>query len=80
MTAAVRVTPSGVPVRLGDENTVKLWRALIVLGTARFLMVLDTSVLNVSIRTGRSKPPGTGAAPAAARGSTHVDANRDGSR
>lgn len=25
------------------------WRALIVLGTAQFLMVLDTSVMNVSI-------------------------------
>ncbi|MFM9694284.1 hypothetical protein [Streptomyces europaeiscabiei] len=49
MTAAVRVTPVGVPVRLGEENTVKLWRALIVLGTARFLMGLDTSVMNVSI-------------------------------
>ncbi|MDX3692472.1 hypothetical protein PV726_19405 [Streptomyces europaeiscabiei] len=41
MTAAVRVTPSGVPVRLGEENSVKLWRALIVLGTAQFLMVLE---------------------------------------
>jgi EmrB/QacA subfamily drug resistance transporter len=28
---------------------VKHWRALIVLGTAQFLMVLDTSVMNVSI-------------------------------
>ncbi len=27
----------------------KHWRALIVLGTAQFLMVLDTSVMNVSI-------------------------------
>ncbi|MFE7169454.1 MFS transporter [Streptomyces sp. NPDC057616] len=30
-------------------GTVKRWRALIVLGTAQFLMVLDTSVMNVSI-------------------------------
>ncbi|GLP69846.1 MFS transporter [Streptomyces sp. TUS-ST3] len=29
--------------------TVRRWRALIVLGTAQFLMVLDTSVMNVSI-------------------------------
>ncbi|MEU1672100.1 MFS transporter [Streptomyces roseifaciens] len=29
----------------------KRWRALIVLGTAQFLMVLDTSVMNVSIST-----------------------------
>jgi MFS family permease len=28
---------------------VKRWRALMVLGTAQFLMVLDTSVMNVSI-------------------------------
>jgi MFS family permease len=31
------------------EDTVAHWRALIVLGTAQFLMVLDTSVMNVSI-------------------------------
>ncbi|GAA4314960.1 MFS transporter [Streptomyces venetus] len=30
-------------------DTVTRWRALIVLGTAQFLMVLDTSVMNVSI-------------------------------
>jgi EmrB/QacA subfamily drug resistance transporter len=30
-------------------DTVKRWRALIVLGAAQFLMVLDTSVMNVSI-------------------------------
>lgn len=30
-------------------DTLKHWRALIVLGTAQFLMVLDTSVMNVSI-------------------------------
>jgi EmrB/QacA subfamily drug resistance transporter len=30
-------------------DTVRRWRALIVLGTAQFLMVLDTSVMNVSI-------------------------------
>ncbi|MEF9904559.1 MFS transporter [Streptomyces sp. P9-A2] len=35
--------------RLGEVDTVKHWRALIVLGTAQFLMVLDTSVMNVSI-------------------------------
>jgi EmrB/QacA subfamily drug resistance transporter len=29
--------------------TMRRWRALIVLGTAQFLMVLDTSVMNVSI-------------------------------
>lgn len=32
-----------------EVDTVKRWRALIVLGTAQFLMVLDTSVMNVSI-------------------------------
>jgi EmrB/QacA subfamily drug resistance transporter len=30
-------------------DSVKHWRALLVLGTAQFLMVLDTSVMNVSI-------------------------------
>ncbi|GHB48259.1 MFS transporter [Streptomyces viridiviolaceus] len=35
--------------RLGEVDSVKHWRALIVLGTAQFLMVLDTSVMNVSI-------------------------------
>ncbi|WP_374118240.1 MFS transporter [Streptomyces sp. MAR25Y5] len=35
--------------RLGEVDTLKHWRALIVLGTAQFLMVLDTSVMNVSI-------------------------------
>jgi EmrB/QacA subfamily drug resistance transporter len=46
---AARVTPTGVPGRLGEVDTVAHWRALIVLGTAQFLMVLDTSVMNVSI-------------------------------
>jgi EmrB/QacA subfamily drug resistance transporter len=41
--------PQGVPGRLGEVDTVKHWRALIVLGAAQFLMVLDTSVMNVSI-------------------------------
>ncbi|MFJ9740949.1 MFS transporter [Streptomyces sp. NPDC101166] len=41
--------PTGVPGRLGEVGTVAHWRALIVLGTAQFLMVLDTSVMNVSI-------------------------------
>ncbi|MGY3202333.1 EmrB/QacA subfamily drug resistance transporter [Streptomyces sp. TE5632] len=41
--------PAGVPGRLGEVDGVKHWRALIVLGTAQFLMVLDTSVMNVSI-------------------------------
>ncbi|MEU9733833.1 MFS transporter [Streptomyces sp. NPDC048002] len=31
------------------ERAARSWRALIVLGTAQFLMVLDTSVMNVSI-------------------------------
>lgn len=35
--------------RPGEVVTVRRWRALIVLGTAQFLMVLDTSVMNVSI-------------------------------
>jgi MFS family permease len=30
-------------------DSLKHWRALVVLGTAQFLMVLDTSVMNVSI-------------------------------
>lgn len=38
-----------LPGRLGEVDSVKHWRALIVLGTAQFLMVLDTSVMNVSI-------------------------------
>ncbi|WP_435852339.1 MFS transporter [Streptomyces massasporeus] len=38
-----------VPGRLGEVDTVKRWRALIILGAAQFLMVLDTSVMNVSI-------------------------------
>lgn len=33
----------------GVVDTVTRWRALMVLGTAQFLMVLDTSVMNVSI-------------------------------
>ncbi|MGW0291066.1 MFS transporter [Streptomyces tuirus] len=37
------------PGRLGEVDTVKRWRALIILGAAQFLMVLDTSVMNVSI-------------------------------
>jgi EmrB/QacA subfamily drug resistance transporter len=37
------------PGRLGEVGGVAHWRALIVLGTAQFLMVLDTSVMNVSI-------------------------------
>ncbi|GAB2961802.1 hypothetical protein GCM10023080_022740 [Streptomyces pseudoechinosporeus] len=40
---------AGVSGRLGEVDSVKHWRALIVLGTAQFLMVLDTSVMNVSI-------------------------------
>src|SRR3954453_14416118 len=40
---------TGVPGRLGEVGTVAHWRALIVLGMAQFLMVLDTSVMNVSI-------------------------------
>jgi EmrB/QacA subfamily drug resistance transporter len=32
-----------------EVDTVKYWRALVVLGTAQFLMVLDTAVMNVSI-------------------------------
>ncbi|CAM5376844.1 MFS transporter [Streptomyces hirsutus] len=40
---------TGVPGRLSEVDSVKHWRALIVLGTAQFLMVLDTSVMNVSI-------------------------------
>ncbi|WP_435834476.1 MFS transporter [Streptomyces abikoensis] len=32
-----------------EAHAVKRWRALAVLGTAQFLMVLDTSVMNVSI-------------------------------
>jgi EmrB/QacA subfamily drug resistance transporter len=35
--------------RFGEVGSVKHWRALVVLGTAQFLMVLDTSVMNVSI-------------------------------
>src|SRR5687767_8408459 len=35
------------PGRLGEVDTVTHWRALMVLGTAQFL--LDTSVMNVSI-------------------------------
>jgi EmrB/QacA subfamily drug resistance transporter len=38
-----------LPSRLREVDTVKHWRALAVLGTAQFLMVLDTSVMNVSI-------------------------------
>jgi EmrB/QacA subfamily drug resistance transporter len=38
-----------MPGRWGEVDTVKRWRALMVLGTAQFLMVLDTSVMNVSI-------------------------------
>lgn len=41
--------PTGVPGRLGEVDGVKHWRALIFLGTAQFLMVLDISVMNVSI-------------------------------
>lgn len=41
--------PTGIPGPLGEVDGVKHWRALIVLGTAQFLMVLDTSVMNVSI-------------------------------
>src|SRR5690606_17242664 len=43
--------PRGVLLRHGEFEVdgVKHWRALIVLGTAQFLMVLDTSVMNVSI-------------------------------
>ncbi|MDX3524744.1 hypothetical protein [Streptomyces scabiei] len=33
---------------LGEEDTVMQWRALIVLGTAQFLMVRDTSVMKSS--------------------------------
>lgn len=40
---------TAAPGRLGEVDTVTRWRALIVLGTAQFLMVLDTSVMNVSI-------------------------------
>ncbi len=40
---------AGAPGRLGEVDIVTHWRALIVLGTAQFLMVLDTSVMNVSI-------------------------------
>ena len=39
----------GSPVPLDEVDALKHWRALIVLGTAQFLMVLDTSVMNVSI-------------------------------
>ncbi|MCX4767271.1 hypothetical protein OG562_41160 [Streptomyces sp. NBC_01275] len=42
---AARVTPTGVPGRLGEVDTLAHWRALTVLGTAQFLMVLDTSVM-----------------------------------
>jgi EmrB/QacA subfamily drug resistance transporter len=52
MARVERLTPQGggdVPRPLGEEDAVKQWRALIVLGTAQFLMVLDTSVMNVSI-------------------------------
>ncbi|MBD9727517.1 hypothetical protein PV755_27300 [Streptomyces caniscabiei] len=48
MTVVVRVAPVGVPGRLGEVDAVKHWRALIVLGTAQFLMVLDTSVMKSS--------------------------------
>ncbi|MDQ0682449.1 EmrB/QacA subfamily drug resistance transporter [Streptomyces achromogenes] len=41
--------PTGPPGFHEPVDTVKRWRALIVLGTAQFLMVLDTSVMNVSI-------------------------------
>ncbi|MGW1786040.1 hypothetical protein ACWCQQ_44240 [Streptomyces sp. NPDC002143] len=41
-------TSPGVPSRLGEVGDVKRWRALIVLGTAQFLMVLDTSVMKLS--------------------------------
>lgn len=43
------VGSTAAPGRLGEVDTVTKWRALIVLGTAQFLMVLDTSVMNVSI-------------------------------
>lgn len=51
------MSPGGVPprgVRHVPDTTavmdcVSHWRALLVLGTAQFLMVLDTSVMNVSI-------------------------------
>jgi hypothetical protein len=39
--------PTGVPGRLGEVGTVAHWRALIVLGMARFLRVLDTSVMKL---------------------------------
>lgn len=39
---------AGAPGRLGEVDTVTHWRALIVLGTAQFLMVLDTSVMELS--------------------------------
>lgn len=48
---AVRV-PVPVPGRLGEVDTVRHWHAPTVLGTARFLMVPDTSVTNVSISIG----------------------------
>ncbi len=48
VTGAARVAPLGVPGRLGEVDAVKHWRALIVLGTAQFLMVLDTSVMKSS--------------------------------
>lgn len=41
--------PTGPPGFDGPVDTMTRWRALIVLGTAQFLMVLDTSVMNVSI-------------------------------
>jgi len=54
--AAGRIPAAALPAplafragRLGEVDTVRHWRALIVLGAAQFLMVLDTSVMNVSI-------------------------------
>lgn len=46
LAATVRV-PVPVPGRPGEVDTVRRWRALIVLGTTRFPMVPDTSVTNV---------------------------------